>query len=107
MLKNFYAESAPDAYARNCHTDSTPLTSLTDDEILFRDNVRQFAEEKVCPLARGMDEKGVFDKELIAQFFQLGLMGMKFRKNMAERAENSLRRFSRSKNFHAPMLRPE
>jgi len=54
----------------------TPLTSLTEDEILFRDNVRQFAEEKVRPLAKEMDEKGVFDKRLIEQFFQLGLMGI-------------------------------
>src|SRR6201982_529324 len=53
-----------------------PLTSLTDDEILFRDNVRQFAEERVRPLAKEMDEKGVFEKELSHQFFQLGLMGI-------------------------------
>jgi len=53
-----------------------PLTSLTDDEILFRDNVRQFAEERVRPLAKEMDEKGVFEEELIHQFFQLGLMGI-------------------------------
>src|SRR5580692_11590918 len=54
----------------------TPLTSFTEDEILFRDNIRQFAEEKVRPLVKEMDEKGVFDKELIHQFFQLGLMGI-------------------------------
>src|SRR6266436_1467038 len=53
-----------------------PLTTLTDDEILFRDNVRQFAQERVRPLAKEMDEKGVFDKGLIRQFFQLGLMGI-------------------------------
>src|SRR6266540_4755478 len=53
-----------------------PLTSLTDDEVLFRDNVRQFADEKVRPLAKEMDEKGVFDHGLIQQFFQLGLMGI-------------------------------
>ncbi len=53
-----------------------PLTALTEDEILFRDNVRQFADEKVRPLVREMDEKGVFDKGLIHQFFQLGLMGI-------------------------------
>jgi len=53
-----------------------PLTSLTDDEILFRDNVRQFAEERVRPLAKEMDEKGVFEEELIHQFFRLGLMGI-------------------------------
>jgi alkylation response protein AidB-like acyl-CoA dehydrogenase len=54
----------------------TPLNSLTDDEILFRDNVRQFAEEKVRPRVKEMDEKGVFDHDLIEHFFQLGLMGI-------------------------------
>jgi alkylation response protein AidB-like acyl-CoA dehydrogenase len=53
-----------------------PLTSLSEDEILFRDNVRQFAEDKVRPLAKEMDEKGVFDHSLVEQFFQLGLMGI-------------------------------
>src|SRR5947199_9749448 len=53
-----------------------PLTSLREDEILFRDNIRQFADEKVRPLVREMDEKGVFDKNLIHEFFQLGLMGI-------------------------------
>ena len=54
----------------------TPLTTLTEDEILFRDNVRRFAEDKVRPLAKEMDEKAVFDHGLIDQFFQLGLMGI-------------------------------
>src|SRR6266851_10293652 len=53
-----------------------PLTTFTEDEILFRDNVRQFADDKVRPLAKEMDEKGVFDKALLKQFFQLGLMGI-------------------------------
>jgi alkylation response protein AidB-like acyl-CoA dehydrogenase len=53
-----------------------PITSLTEDEILFRDNVRQFADDKICPLAKEMDEKGVFDKGLLDQFFHLGLMGI-------------------------------
>src|SRR3989441_9587689 len=54
----------------------TPLTSFTEDEVLFRDNVRQFADDKVRPLAKEMDEKGVFDNSLLEQFFQLGLMGI-------------------------------
>jgi butyryl-CoA dehydrogenase/short/branched chain acyl-CoA dehydrogenase len=53
-----------------------PLTTLTEDEILFRDNIRQFADEKVRPLVKEMDEKGLFDKDLIHDFFQLGLMGI-------------------------------
>ena len=55
---------------------ASPLTSLSEDEILFRDNVRQFAEEKLRPLVKEMDEKGIFDKGLVQDFFQLGLMGI-------------------------------
>src|SRR5438552_1720349 len=54
----------------------SPLTSFTEDEIMFRDNIRQIAEEKVRPLVKEMDENGVFDQDLIHQFFQLGLMGI-------------------------------
>src|SRR5437588_1186180 len=53
-----------------------PLVALTDDEQMFRDNVKQFADEKVRPLVRKMDEEQVFDKDLIRQFFALGLMGI-------------------------------
>src|SRR5207302_5747253 len=53
-----------------------PLVTLTEDELLFRDNARQFAEERVRPRVRVMDEKGVFEHELIEQFFRLGLMGI-------------------------------
>jgi alkylation response protein AidB-like acyl-CoA dehydrogenase len=57
-------------------TSPTPLTTLTDDEILFRDNIRQFADERIRPHVKEMDEKGVFNKDLIREFFQLGLMGI-------------------------------
>ena len=64
----------PDATLTAPHP--APLNALTDDEILFRDNIRHFAEEKVRPLVKEMDEKGVFDHDLIDQFFQLGLMSI-------------------------------
>ncbi len=54
----------------------TPLTTLTEDETLFRDNIRQFADDKIRPLVKEMDEKAVFEKSLIHEFFQLGLMGI-------------------------------
>src|SRR6202046_58371 len=57
-------------------TPPAPLTTLTEDEILFRANIRQFADDKIRPLVKEMDEKGSFDKELLQQFFQLGLMGI-------------------------------
>ena len=53
-----------------------PLVALTEDEVLFRENVRQFADETIRPKVREMDEKGVFDQGVISQFFQLGLMGI-------------------------------
>ncbi|HET9181186.1 MAG TPA: acyl-CoA dehydrogenase [Candidatus Angelobacter sp.] len=53
-----------------------PLVALSEDEVLFRNNVRQFAEDSIRPKVREMDEKGVFDHSLIEQFFQLGLMGI-------------------------------
>ncbi|HEX4489304.1 MAG TPA: acyl-CoA dehydrogenase [Terriglobales bacterium] len=57
-------------------TAPVPITTLTEDEQLFRDNIRQFADDKLRPLVKEMDEKGIFDKELLHQFFQLGLMGI-------------------------------
>src|ERR1051325_8270371 len=53
-----------------------PRVALWEDEVLVRDNIRQFADEALRPLVREMDEKGVFDRGLIEQFFQLGLMGI-------------------------------
>src|SRR5437899_5534238 len=57
-------------------TRPAPLTNLSEDEVLFRDNVRQFAEEKLRPLVREMDEKQVFDHGLIVQLVPVGLMGI-------------------------------
>jgi butyryl-CoA dehydrogenase/short/branched chain acyl-CoA dehydrogenase len=53
-----------------------PLVSLTEDEQMFRDSVRQFAQDAIGPKVREMDEHGKFDPELVQQFFQLGLMGI-------------------------------
>jgi butyryl-CoA dehydrogenase/short/branched chain acyl-CoA dehydrogenase len=53
-----------------------PLVALSEDEQLFRDSIRQFANDRVRPLVREMDEKAVFDKGLIEEFFQLGIMGI-------------------------------
>jgi len=53
-----------------------PLLVLTEDEQLFRDNIRKFAEESVRPLVRKMDELGTMDHSLVEQFHRLGLMGI-------------------------------
>ena len=58
---------------------------------MFRDNIRQFADEKVRPLVKEMDEKGVFDQDLIHQFFQLGLMGIEIPGAVRRRRRQVLR----------------
>lgn len=55
---------------------ATPLTLLTEDEQMFRDAVRDFAEGQVAPLVHEMDEAQRMDPELIPHFFELGLMGI-------------------------------
>jgi alkylation response protein AidB-like acyl-CoA dehydrogenase len=53
-----------------------PLNLLSEEESLFRDTVRRFADETVLPLVKQMDESGVFAPDLIRQFFELGFMGI-------------------------------
>src|SRR4029077_9528421 len=54
----------------------SPLTQLSEEERLFQSTVRRFAREQIGPHVREMDEAGVFRKEIIRQFFELGLMGI-------------------------------
>jgi butyryl-CoA dehydrogenase/short/branched chain acyl-CoA dehydrogenase len=54
----------------------SPLTILSEDEMLFQTTVRRFAREQIRPHVRAMDEAGVFRKDLIAQFFEMGLMAI-------------------------------
>jgi butyryl-CoA dehydrogenase/short/branched chain acyl-CoA dehydrogenase len=54
----------------------TPLTQLDPEEVLFRDTVRRFAREQIAPLVREMDDAAVFNKHLLHQLFELGLMGI-------------------------------
>jgi alkylation response protein AidB-like acyl-CoA dehydrogenase len=54
----------------------SPLTLLTEDERMFRDAVRQFAEESIAPRVAAMDEAARMDPDLIPQLFELGLMGI-------------------------------
>jgi alkylation response protein AidB-like acyl-CoA dehydrogenase len=53
-----------------------PLTVLSEDERLFRDSVREFADAQVRPLVREMDEQAKLSPVLIRQLFELGIMGI-------------------------------
>jgi butyryl-CoA dehydrogenase/short/branched chain acyl-CoA dehydrogenase len=53
-----------------------PLTALSEEESMFQASVRRFAREQIAPHVREMDEAGAFRKDLLRQFFELGLMGL-------------------------------
>src|SRR6266446_5504945 len=52
------------------------LTVLSEEEQLFQSNVRRFAREQIAPHVREMDEAALFRKDILRQFFELGLMGI-------------------------------
>jgi short-chain 2-methylacyl-CoA dehydrogenase len=49
---------------------------LSDEHQLIRRTVREFAEEKVAPVAAELDREHRFPYELVAEMAELGLMGM-------------------------------
>ena len=55
---------------------ASSLTQLSEEETLFRDTVRQFAEDECAPLVRRMDEEQHLDAGLLRKLFELGLMGI-------------------------------
>jgi alkylation response protein AidB-like acyl-CoA dehydrogenase len=56
--------------------DRPALTTLGEEESLFRTTVRAFAEERLRPLAAEMDRDGKLRPEVISWLFELGLMGI-------------------------------
>jgi alkylation response protein AidB-like acyl-CoA dehydrogenase len=52
------------------------LTMLTEEEEMFRDAVREFAEGEVKPRAKAMESAGKYDPDLLKQLFEMGLMGI-------------------------------
>jgi len=55
---------------------SQPLTVLAEDELIFRDSIREFAEAQVRPLVREMDDHAKIPRALIDKLFDLGVMGI-------------------------------
>ncbi len=58
------------------HRTASPLTHLSEEEKLFFSTVRQFAQEKIEPHVRSMDEAQQFAPGLVPQLFALGIMGI-------------------------------
>jgi len=53
-----------------------PLSILSEEETMFRDAVREFAETEIKPYVSDMDEAAQFRPDIIAKFFGMGLMGI-------------------------------
>ena len=52
------------------------LTSLSDDEVLFRHSVYEFADRDIRPHVRQMDDEAKIPRELIDRLFELGVMAI-------------------------------
>jgi alkylation response protein AidB-like acyl-CoA dehydrogenase len=61
---------------------SPALTQLSEEENLFYSTVRQFAEEKIAPFVRSMDEEQQLAPGLMERLFELGLMGIEVPEDM-------------------------
>ncbi len=58
------------------HDAPQALTSLSEQERMFQEAVRDFAVSEVAPRATAMDQAQQMDQGLIDQLFELGLMGI-------------------------------
>ena len=55
---------------------TTALTILNEEEELFRQTVREFAEREIGPLVEKMDRQGHYEPEIIPMLVDLGVMGI-------------------------------
>src|SRR6202165_4051642 len=49
---------------------------LSPEHELIRDTVREFAQDRIAPVAEELDREGRFPYELVAELGELGLMGI-------------------------------
>jgi len=57
-------------------TQPAALTVLSEDEVLFRDAVRDFAQGEIRPRVQAMEEARCLDESLIKSLFEMGVMGV-------------------------------
>ncbi|MBK9548041.1 MAG: acyl-CoA dehydrogenase [Gemmatimonadetes bacterium] len=55
---------------------AAPLSILSEEEELFRQTVREFAETEIGPYVHEMDVEAKMRPDLLTKFFELGLMGI-------------------------------
>ena len=64
------------------------LTTLSEDEVMFRDAVREFAESEVAPRVPRMEAAGEIDSDLISMLFELGVMGIEIPEHLGGLGSN-------------------
>ncbi len=57
------------------------ITQLSEDEVAFRDAIREFAESEILPKRLEMDQKSEMDRGLLKKLFEMGLMGIETPEN--------------------------
>lgn len=54
----------------------SPLTLLTEEELMMKETVSKLASEKIAPLVKKMDDEQEIDKTVLDALFENGLMGL-------------------------------
>lgn len=54
----------------------TPISHLSETELLMADSVQKFANDAILPKVRDMDEAEMMDPAVVEQLFEQGLMGI-------------------------------
>ena len=93
-------------FAEGIEAAAQPLTALTEEEKFFQTTVRKFAREQIRPYVREMDEAGVFRKDIIRQFFEMGLMGIEIPEEYGGQGGSFFQAFWRWKNSRPWTPRP-
>lgn len=55
---------------------TSPLTQLTDDELMTKEMVAKLAKQEIAPLVRKMEKEGRIDAGVFRKLFENGLMGI-------------------------------
>src|SRR5262249_480440 len=77
-----HGTTVPERTSRNRGYSPAALSldyDLGEEHVLLRDTVRQFALDRVAPVAEELDREKRFPYELVAEMAELGLMGMTIR----------------------------
>jgi alkylation response protein AidB-like acyl-CoA dehydrogenase len=53
-----------------------PLTVLSEEEQIFQQTIRDFAEREIAPRVAKMDQQGHYDPEILPMLFELGVMAI-------------------------------